>query len=196
MKTIFGNAAPLPGNDEKVHPMDLVAQLGRTRRFNGSANPEWTVLHHTVLVSWLWLKVYGPEGLEHIFLHDAHEYVTGDIPSPVKMAIGREHIEKVQDDLDRRIYETLNLHKPDDVDRRCVKNVDWAALFIEAHYIGLPGHVKHIIETSIGHLDRQARGVIAWVIGETVPEVLVAMEAAGYWTAPGPDAKPDSVGQP
>ena len=188
MKTIFGNAAPLLGNNERIHPMDLVAQLGRTRRFNGSANPEWTVLHHTVLVSWLWLKAYGPEGLEHILLHDAHEYVTGDIPSPVKAAIGRDHVEKVQDDIDRRIYETLNLKAPDDVDRRFVKWVDWAALFVEAHYIGLPKHVKHLVETSISHLDRTTRVQIMSIIkAADLPDVVSDMEMSGYWMAPGPE---------
>lgn len=188
MKTIFGNNAPLPGNDEPVHPMDLVMQLGRTRRFNGSANPEWTVLHHTVLVQLIWLKTYGPDGLEHIMGHDFHEYVTGDIPSPVKMAIGRAAVEKVQDELDERIFKSLGIQKPDAIDAKCVKYVDWAALFIEAHYIGLPGHLKHIIDTSIGGLDQEARRHIQDAVEATCPEVVLEMGNAGYWTVPGPEA--------
>ncbi len=193
MKTIFGNNAPLPGNEEGVHPMDVVAQLGRTRRFNGSVNPEWTVLHHSMLVSLLWLKAYGPEGLEHILLHDAHEYVTGDIPSPVKAAIGREHIDRVQDELDRRIYGALKLTEADDIDKKCVKVVDWAALFVEAHYIGLPDHVKHLVETSISRLNPVMRQNIADVIQASTPEVLKAMETAGYWAAPFEDPTPTGV---
>jgi hypothetical protein len=190
MKTIFGNTAPLPGNNEPVNPMDLVMQLGRTRRFNGSANPEWTVLHHSLLVQLIWLKTYGPEGLEHIMGHDFHEYVTGDIPSPVKAAIGREAIEKVQDELDRRIRESLHIQEPDAIDKGCVKYVDWAALFIEAHYIGLPGHVRHIVDTSMSGLNLEARRHIWDAIDATCPEVTRAMaqEAVPFWTVPGPEA--------
>lgn len=181
MKTIFGNEAPLPDNTAKVHPMDLVMQLGRVRRFNGSANPEWTVLHHSVLVSILYLKAYGAEGVEHVLMHDFHEYVTGDIPSPVKVAIGKEHVEKVQNVIDERIYEMVDEVQPDAVDRGFVKVVDWAALFIEAHYVGLPGHVRHIIDTSISHLNGETKDEIVRVIGLLFPEVAEEMRAEGFF---------------
>ena len=183
MKTIFGNEAPLPDNDLKVHPMDLVMQLGRVRRFNGSANPEWTVLHHSVLVSVLWIRAFGAEGVHHALAHDFHEYVTGDIPSPVKNAIGCEPVEKLERFLDQRVYELLDEPHPDTVDKQCVKYVDWAALFIEAFYIGLPGHVRHIIDTSIAHLSPQMRTSVAEVVKCTCPEVLAHMEAEGFFTA-------------
>jgi hypothetical protein len=184
MKTIFGNSAPLPGNDDAVRPMDLVMQLGRVRRFNGSANPEWTVLHHSVLCAILWLKSYGSEGVEHALMHDFHEYVTGDIPSPVKSAIGREHVEKVEVELDKRIYDMVEQDLPD-YDKQFVKFVDWAALFIEAHYIGLPGHIKHMIDTdSILHLAPGQREAVAEVVRLLTPEVLTEMETAGFFTAP------------
>lgn len=184
MKTIFGNEAPLPGNNAKVHPMDLVMQLGRTRRFNGSANPEWTVLHHVVLCAILHTRRFGSEGVHHPLFHDFHEYVTGDIPSPVKAAIGREHIEKLECHLDGRIYEAFGELLPDDVDHALVKCVDWAALFVEAHYIGLPGHVKHIVDTSILHLSPEARRDIYGTVEPFFPEVASAMRLAGFFEAP------------
>lgn len=184
MKTIFNNEAPLPDNHETAHPMDVVAQLGRTRRFNGSANPEWTVLHHTALVTLLWLRRYGPEDVHHMFMHDLHEYVTGDIPSPVKHAIGRDAVEKVQDVVDDRIYASLKLSKPTPNLKRCIKFIDLAALFIEAHYIGLPGHVKHIIDTSISHISNNDRIVIASVVREMFPDVYADMEKNGFFDAP------------
>lgn len=196
MKTVFNMIAPLPGNDEKVHPMDLVKQLGRVRRFNGSADPEWTVLHHSMLVAILWLQSYGPEGIEHATFHDAHEYVTGDIPSPVKVTIGRDAIEKLESFLDDRIYAMLKHQRPDGFDRPFIKNVDWAALFIEAYYIGLPGHVRHIIDTSILHLSPEQRQAVAEVVRHATPEVLETMKVEGFFEAPyeAPKAKPEGCG--
>lgn len=184
MKTVFGNEAPLPGNDAKVHPMDLVKQLGRVRRFNGSADPEWTVLHHSVLCAILYIRRFGAEGVEHALTHDFHEYVTGDIASPVKAAIGREHVEKLEEHLDVRIYEMLNEYRPDSVDRQFVKVIDWAALFVEAYYIGLPGHVKHIVDTSILHLTPEMRQDIYNTIEPLFPEVIQALDVAGFLAAP------------
>lgn len=185
MKTIFGNSAPLPNNEEVVHPMDLVMQLGRVRRFNGSTNLEWTVLHHSMLTAILWLKAYGPEGMEHALLHDGHEYVTGDIPSPVKGAIGREIITNVQSNIDKRVYDMVETVLPNEEDSSYVKIIDLAALFIEAHYIGSPGHVKHIIsEGSILTLNQEYRMAIAKVIRSVTPEVMKEMESAGFFTAP------------
>jgi hypothetical protein len=162
----------------------MVAHLGLVGRFNNSTRQPWTVLHHTLLVSLIWLKHYGTaDGLEHVMLHDAHEYVTGDIPSPVKNAIGREHVERVEHVVDERIRAELKVSKPDDIDRKCVKVVDWAALFIEAFYVGQPHHVEHIVESSLMGLSSEMRDLIGDAIdGAGFPQVLKAMRDAGfYW---------------
>jgi hypothetical protein len=140
MKTYSGTA-PLPGEGTVV-PLDIVFHLGRTRRFGGWGNPEWTVLHHSMLVSLIWLRRYGPKDVHLALLHDAHEYITGDIPSPVKRAIG-EGVRNLEKALDARIYERLDLGPPV-VDPR-VRVVDLAALFIEAyHGFGPKGTFEHL----------------------------------------------------
>ncbi len=176
MKTIFGNEAPLPGTHHEVHPMDLVMQLGRVKRFNGSIPyTEWSVAHHSLLCSVIWMRHYGADGVHHVLTHDFHEYVTGDIPSPVKNAIGRVQVEQVEDFIDGRIHELTRVARPDASMKARVKVVDWAALFIEAHYVGVPGHLKHIIDTSIGHLSYERRLEIFDCVRDICPEVSFEM---------------------
>jgi hypothetical protein len=74
-----------------LDPMDLVIHLGRARRFGGAGDDDWTVLHHSVLVALIWMRLKFPEaGLRYALTHDFHEAVTGDIPGPVKRALGEE----------------------------------------------------------------------------------------------------------
>lgn len=180
MKSIFGNELPLPDNQHPFRPMDTTMVLGRTLRFGGHANPEWTVLHHSMLVALLWLRAYGPEGVEHALLHDLHEAITGDIPSPVKAAIGRKEIDRVQDELDLRVYKMVESPLPDTTDKALVKIVDYAALFIEGHYIGAPGHLQHIVDTGAGGKDPGVRRDILDVVESMCPEVAKEMVRCGF----------------
>jgi 5'-deoxynucleotidase YfbR-like HD superfamily hydrolase len=134
MKTYLGNDAPLPGTDHKPHPIDIVFHLGRTHRFGGAANPEWTVLHHSMLVTLIWLKYIGTSGVHHALLHDAHEYITGDIPTPVKNLFGESR--GVEQHLDQAIYGMLGESLPGQYDQHFIKVVDMAALLIESFYFG------------------------------------------------------------
>jgi hypothetical protein len=181
MRTVFGHDAPLPGNNEPYHLMDTVVVLGRTLRFGGNAGTEWTVLHHTVLVSLLWLGRYGAEGVEHAFLHDLHESITGDIPTPVKNAIGRPAIDKVQDDLDSRLYAQLDIDRPDPVDANLIKYVDSAALLVESYHIGAPNHLQHLIDTSVGNWSQQYRTEVHSVVSKSFPEVADKMTKLGFF---------------
>lgn len=184
MKTLFGNEMPLPGNTESFNPMDMVMLLGRTHRFGGNASLEWKVLHHSMLVALLWLKSYGSEGVEHALLHDVHEYITGDIPTPVKVAIGRPAIDKVQDELDDRLYAQLGIEPPDAVDEGLITVVDHAALFIEAEYIGAKDHLKHIIDTSIAGWDEGHREAVYDVVRDSFGDVSDKMFREGFFNAP------------
>lgn len=189
MKTFFGNIAPLPDNDAKPHLMDMVMQLGRTSRFGSASRPGWSVLHHTVLVTFLYMKHYGTDGLHHATFHDLHEAFTGDIPSPVKAAIGSEHVRKVEQELDQRIYNTFGETIPSTDDKHLVKMVDWAALFIEGHYIGPPGIVAHMICCDLPRLDAHDRQSVFSVIEDCVPEVAEVLRRAGYFEAPYQDGE-------
>lgn len=137
MRTWTGSLAPLGENVGKVDLLDLVMHAGRESRWGGWGSTEYKVIHHTTLVTLLWIKAgYPREGLPYVFAHDLHECYTGDIPSPVKRLLGAKELEKM---LDGRIYETLNLPPPDAETLRYVRICDLAALVLEAPLFGPPG---------------------------------------------------------
>jgi hypothetical protein len=184
MMTLFGNEAPLPGTNAKPHMIDIVSLLGRTRRFGGNANLDWSVLSHSMLCAMLWLQTYGPEGVEHALMHDAHEAYLGDIPTPVKNLLGRDAFEKVAGKVDMRIYEMLSCGTPDSDSKRRVKYVDSAALFIEAYYVATPLHLKHIIDSSVPHMDPETRKVVFGIVRTSCPLVADEMVALGFFEKP------------
>lgn len=178
MKTFLGNIAPLPGSGvDKAHPVDIVFHLGRTRRFGGWAHPEWSVLHHSTLVAMLYMRNFGLHGVEHALLHDAHEYVTGDIPTPVKKLLGVEQAAALEKHLDEVVYRSLDI--PRESFERCdlwVKACDLAALIIEAYHFG--GQVlspEHIAETGWQSTPDFLRKLVAIVVRNSALEVYEAM---------------------
>lgn len=178
MKTFLGNLAPLPGVVGGVtHPVDVVFHLGRTRRFGGWANPEWTVLHHLMLTTMLYTRVYGPgSGALQALFHDGHEFITGDIPTPVKSLLGKEEVRKLEEHLDIGIRKMLFLAPPTDDERAHVKACDFAALIIESYYFGNKTlDLDHIGTTGWGKLSEEDQRVIARIVEATCPEVYSEM---------------------
>lgn len=133
--------APLRRDEGEVNILDLVMHLGRTTRFGGYGDPEWTVLHHSLLTAVIALRNnMGPEVAMHALLHDTHEAYTGDIPSPIKRLIADtgkvDAIGQVEAELDKRIYAHLNIKPPDAATRRKVKQCDQVALILESELFG------------------------------------------------------------
>jgi hypothetical protein len=181
MKTFLGKDAPLPDNDNAPHVVDVVMHLGRTKRFGGWGHPEWTVLHHSMLVSLLWASYYDLDGMHLALLHDAHEAYTGDIPSPVKQFMGHEQVKMLERDLDKRIRSMVSVFKePDEYDQKRVKLVDQAALIIEAYHFGTPGSFDLIGSVNWGvnvGVTAEDRETIRNIITVSCPEVVEAMNA-------------------
>lgn len=176
MKTYLGNLAPLPGTNATAHPIDVVFHLGRNRRFGGWADSEWSGLHHSMFVALLYLRSYGYEGLHNALLHDAHEFVTGDIPSPVKALLGKEQVQALENHVDGVIQHSLMVSGPSDADRSKVKVCDLAALIIEAYYFGSrSANFEHIGETTWKTTTDGQRCNIALAIRRSCPEVYKAM---------------------
>lgn len=154
MRTWSGRRAPLQEGVGEVNILDLVMHMGRESRWGGFGSTEYKVLHHTALVTMLWLKGGFPrEGLPYVFVHDHHESYTGDIPSPVKKLMG-DGIKVLEKFLDGRIYAALGLPPPDEKTLHYVKLCDLAAMVIEAPLFGPPlapdgggvptdGYLKH-----------------------------------------------------
>lgn len=194
MKTFTGKPAPLPGEaNATAHPVDVVFQLGRTRRFGGWANPEWTVLHHSMLTTMLYIRYFGPGGNEHALLHDAHEYITGDVPTPVKSWFGQREVHSLQGFLDTVIYGSLSIARPTSKEHDNVKAVDAAALIIEAFYFeGTTQTFKHLGETWWRRMSEGEQHRVADIVFTTCPEVYEAMTTAREYN-PSWDANPWGV---
>lgn len=140
MRTFTGGFAPIPINESRgtVNPIDICVSLGRKSRFGDQGSPEWKVLHHSALVSMLWLRLgFPPESLAYVLIHDFHEACIGDIPSPVKISLG-DAVKSLEDFVDTRIQLYLGLPPPDALTHWRVKFCDVLALAIEARWFGPP----------------------------------------------------------
>jgi HD domain len=138
MRTWTGSMAPFGPQSEPVNILDLVVHLGRERRWGGFGSQEYTVLHHSMLVSLIWLRAgYPLEGLAQILMHDFPEAYTGDIPSPVKAEMG-DGIKKLEAHIDTAIRAVLRPGALTDELKHLVRLCDQAALVIESHFFAPP----------------------------------------------------------
>ncbi|MDF9791603.1 UNVERIFIED_ORG: 5'-deoxynucleotidase YfbR-like HD superfamily hydrolase [Methylobacterium sp. SuP10 SLI 274] len=119
-----------------VEITDIAHGLARVARWNGqTAGPHvFSVAQHSLLVEaiggGLDPRIGGPERLE-LLLHDAPEYVIGDIISPLKNAIGDAY-RSVERRLLAAIRQRFGLAAPSPALARLVKRADRIAAAIEA----------------------------------------------------------------
>jgi uncharacterized protein len=115
---------------------DIAHGLARVARWNGqTAGPHvFSVAQHSLLVEAIGgaldPRLGGPERLE-LLLHDAPEYVIGDIISPLKNAIGDAY-RSVERRLLAAIRQRFGLEPPSPALSRLVKRADRIAAAIEA----------------------------------------------------------------
>jgi uncharacterized protein len=116
---------------------DIAHGLARVARWNGQTKgPEiFSVAQHSLLVEALFAAGRPePSGKARLtaLLHDAPEYVIGDMISPFKAAIGGDY-KLIEARLKRAIHIRFGLpaEPPDDVKRR-IKSADRASAFAEA----------------------------------------------------------------
>ena len=123
--------------------VDMAVSLGRMPRFAGGTRVwPWTVLHHSMVVDTIIgdtlihshrpyrdsVRLYG-------LLHDAHESLTGDVPTPFKTGCMRE----IQDGIDKAIWHTLGLPPMPTRYAPVIEEADRMALHAEAIEVGPPG---------------------------------------------------------
>ena len=115
---------------------DIAHGLARVARWNGqTAGPHvFSVAQHSLLVEAIGgaldPRLGGPARLE-LLLHDAPEYVIGDIISPLKNAIGDAY-RSVERRLLAAIRQRFGLNAPSPALSRLVKRADRIAAAIEA----------------------------------------------------------------
>jgi hypothetical protein len=126
-----------PGNGVAPPLVDIALGLSRQPRFGGQTRRWWSVLDHSLFVADLAAREgRGLRVILALLLHDAHEALTGDIPTSLKT----DDMRDVQASLDERIMREyfpggaeayLVLHG-------IVKAYDRRALLAEARLVGPP----------------------------------------------------------
>lgn len=102
--------------------------LSRLPRFHGYSS--LTVLHHAFAVRWL-LAEQGasPATVRLGFLHDHHEALIGDVPSPIKHVLGPAWKEQIEAPAERYVRRWFDL---DGADVAAVKAADLGFCYAEA----------------------------------------------------------------
>lgn len=108
-----------------------IRALGHINRFTGSGEVPCSVLRHSVWLSDIVPDKYAAWAL----VHDMSELVLGDIPAPVKRALGGV-VKALEDDVQRRIAERYNIDY-DAVYTHEFSYYDRAISLIEAEYLGI-----------------------------------------------------------
>ncbi len=126
----------LDPSPQDIELADIAHGLARVARWNGQTTGEhvFSVAQHSLLVeaigSHLRPERSAAEGLE-LLLHDAPEYVIGDIISPLKAAIGDAY-KGIERRLLAAIRRRFGLPGPDPAFARLVKRADRIAAHCEA----------------------------------------------------------------
>lgn len=108
---------------------DTILALSRVPRFAGNTHGEWTVLQHSLVAhSFAVARGLSPRVKLFALLHDAHEAVTGDVPTPWKSP----ELNAFQDDLDRRLWAELSVRAPSENEQALIDGIDRDALYAEA----------------------------------------------------------------
>lgn len=92
---------------------DIAVQLARTNRFNGATKyhaPYSVAQHCCVVVRIIQEKSSDAMLALQALLHDAHEYVTGDISTPFQQAVAPSLIAARQTTLGRAIHKALRVN--------------------------------------------------------------------------------------
>ncbi len=120
-----------------VEVEDIAQGLSRVARWNGQTKGDWaySVAQHSLLVERLVAEIrpgYRPRWLLAALLHDAAEYVLGDLITPVKGAVGGDY-KKLEARLSEAVHirfglpPTLPQHLID-----TIKRADKASAYFEA----------------------------------------------------------------
>ncbi len=132
--TYTGRHVSLEQADQQ-HPslIDIAVQTSRMPRFAGATRRWWSVLDHMLFGDYLLLQEKASRGLRISWLlHDAHEALTGDVPTPLKSA----GLRITQAQLDQRIYGAFGYDAAQDLE--AIKRLDRRVMLAEVYEIGPP----------------------------------------------------------
>lgn len=151
MQTRTGNKIPLPGSEDgRICPFDIVYSLGKEGRFGNQTILDYTVLHHSMLVSMIWvIAEYPLDKMVYAAFHDFHEYALKDIPTTIKNCNSdfKKSIKEIESFLDKKIFDRFYLNEPDEDTKKMVKICDIVAFIVEALMIGPSIHDMDFLYT-------------------------------------------------
>lgn len=116
---------------------DIAHGLARVARWNGQTTGQhiFSVAQHSLLVLHLFKRIHPKHTLsdqQYALLHDASEYVIGDIISPLKQAIGSQY-QTIELRLMQIIHQRFGLSpEPEEKIKKLIKKADITAAFYEA----------------------------------------------------------------
>ncbi len=120
---------------------DLAYPLAGINRFVSHSQVRWTVAIHSVAVARLIEKMTGDLNQAAAgLLHDAHESIVGDIPTPLAKVLGYDKVGLVKDNAQRAIHTMLNIPTTcmPVVYPAIVRMADLTALYVEKQLFMVP----------------------------------------------------------
>ncbi|GJD31442.1 hypothetical protein PMNALOAF_2701 [Methylobacterium adhaesivum] len=118
---------------------DIAISLSRIARFNGHSRAPYTVAQHSCIVA----NFLPEEHRVHGLLHDAPEYATGDLTSPLKLALSlicpefRAAFKRIEGAFRVAIYQAAGIALPTPEVEAMVRRADLIALATEQREIML-----------------------------------------------------------
>jgi 5'-deoxynucleotidase YfbR-like HD superfamily hydrolase len=139
--------------------------LSRTFRFAGQTLLPWTVADHMNCLARYIRRVHGPFRSRLtllLLLHDAHESMTGDVPTSFKTP----DMKALQKDLDQRIFASLNVALPSESEKVEIRYFDEMALLSEADVLCPRATYDKLVEDR----ERMSNAIYCDVIAEYLHE--------------------------
>ncbi|WMS42525.1 HD family hydrolase [Acuticoccus sp. MNP-M23] len=169
---------------------DIAHGLARVSRWNGQTTGDWpfSVAQHSLLVEALMPAITSaPTPMESLaaLLHDAPEYVVGDLISPFKAAIG-ESYKSVEHRLEAAIFLRFSVPAdPSGARKAAIKAADRIAAHLEATARAgfTPAEADAIFGRPAIEPERFAPLLTPWPTGEAADRFLARFEALEAGTA-------------
>lgn len=166
LRPVIGDMKP-----DQVCLGDISTSLSRLVRFIGHTERAYSVGEHCILVSRL-LEHHGCHPLIQLagLMHDAHEAYIGDMPTPVKIALGAsEAWGELEANADLAICQWTEILVPDDFHLEEVKRADIGALMHEAKYLCHSkgegwGYTLDNVYQVPPHIERESLGRKPWLV--------------------------------
>jgi hypothetical protein len=166
---------------------DIVDTLDKTYRHGGQAVSKVSVLHHIGLGVRI-LRAIGadPRQIQLWLMHDLHEYVIGEIITPMKRAIhlvaGNDIVGQIERRVDTVLFQIAGIDLPTEAEHDAIKMVDRATCLWEAKHIAATDHTNYGYE---GKYLELAEGVLGSDLstGEMFACFMSAASTEGWATA-------------